>query len=101
MERGEANNIPFAPNKDLAPETQTYEFGEYMRRVAHLLKDSDKKWELVSGLENAQRHTWWKGEGDGIQQGPSTVHVQYQKTLQSWEKDLASHISGNKDPFML
>lgn len=68
--------------------TETYFFGDYMRKTTHFMKDSDEKWKLLCKATDIQNTDWPSLEA-------------YRKHLLSLERDIAVHISTNENPFLL
>jgi len=68
--------------------TETYFYGDFMRKTSLLLKDENKKWEFYSRVENIQQKEW-------------PTQKSYREALQKTEKDLANHVSVNENPFIL
>lgn len=68
---------------------EVYDLGRYLEKVAMYLKDdTEDKWKLVSGLNNANNATWTSVEP-------------YHASLQRWSNRLKDHIESNEDPFSL
>lgn len=72
-------------DKDL---TSTWYYGDYMRKVSTLLKDSENKWNLVCRITDVQ----------------NTEHVdlvRYNSALKNFEKQLTDHVGIHENPFIL
>lgn len=73
---------------DPKKENEVYGFGDYMRKIAHLLKDSNEKWELVCTATDIQNTNW------------SSLDP-YRDRLNRFETELTNYISTHQDPFAL
>ena len=68
--------------------TQTYFYGSNMKNLTHLLKDTEEKDKFITQIYTIQNTDW-----------PTLKN--YHDALSSYEKNLSSHISIHKDPFLL
>ena len=73
---------------DQKKDNEVYGFGDYMRKITHLLKDTDKKWELVCAATDIQNTNWASVEP-------------YRNRLKKFETELTNYISTHQDPFAL
>lgn len=76
---------------------EVYLFGDFLRRTAQYMKDSDKKWEFVCKATDIQ---------DGaspvakIPTAYPSLEI-YHKTLREFEKTLCNHLGTHEDPFII
>ena len=68
--------------------TEIYFHGDYMRKITHLMKDSDDKWKLLCKITDIQNTEY-----------PSVED--YHTTLKSFEKDLATNLQINPSNFII
>jgi hypothetical protein len=74
---------------DPRKESEVYDLGRYLEKIAMYLKDdNEEKWKLVSGINNTNNSSWVSVEP-------------YNASLQRWSERLKKYIEENEDPFSL
>ena len=83
----------FTPIEFYSPSTgsellDTWKKGDYIRKTAHYLQDSEEKDLIICRISDVQEKEW------------PTVEI-YQKKIESCSNELSAYISTHEDPFTL